>query len=67
MTQALLLSQITDVISIHTFLAEGDFSFVYSDAAVEISIHTFLAEGDRSVNYAAKMYSDFNPHLPCGR
>ena len=35
------------VISIHTFLAEGDIeSGIYSIAPTVISIHTFLAEGD---------------------
>ena len=33
-------------ISIHTFLAEGDYD-MFSDANIlDISIHTFLAEGD---------------------
>ena len=33
-------------ISIHTFLAEGDFTTVAKVKAYNISIHTFLAEGD---------------------
>ena len=33
-------------ISIHTFLAEGDFKVYKNDALLKISIHTFLAEGD---------------------
>ena len=37
------------VISIHTFLAEGDGDFMVPDIGLpEISIHTFLAEGDTS-------------------
>ena len=33
----------------------------------QISIHTFLAEGDRYRTYRISPYTDFNPHLPCGR
>ena len=38
-------------ISIHTFLAEGDFTTVAKVKAYNISIHTFLAEGDPFVSH----------------
>ena len=37
------------VISIHTFLAEGDKGYDNIPTSSKISIHTFLAEGDQIV------------------
>ena len=55
------------VISIHTFLAEGDDEMMYNYDISFISIHTFLAEGD--CKFAGGIWTRwyFNPHLPCGR
>ena len=38
------------IISIHTFLAEGDFAYEEAYDNLKISIHTFLAEGDNCVS-----------------
>ena len=37
---------VANVISIHTFLAEGDIKIKEWAIGTDISIHTFLAEGD---------------------
>ena len=39
------------LISIHTFLAEGDVGEGVSSPIINISIHTFLAEGDDQTLY----------------
>ena len=46
MTISLILLHDWDLISIHTFLAEGDAMREYTKITDFISIHTFLAEGD---------------------
>ena len=56
------------MISIHTFLAEGDADWEgWTDEPDKISIHTFLAEGDFAVCAVGGDDEYFNPHLPCGR
>ena len=56
------------IISIHTFLAEGDGRPLYEYFNNDIiSIHTFLAEGDVVCKRAWRETENFNPHLPCGR
>ena len=55
------------LISIHTFLAEGDKVITELLTIVKISIHTFLAEGDYKAMGGYASWTNFNPHLPCGR
>ena len=56
------------LISIHTFLAEGDLTALSHGGMICISIHTFLAEGDRIIPFQTHInFKHFNPHLPCGR
>ena len=55
------------LISIHTFLAEGDSTTLSITMTVVISIHTFLAEGDADSSGICYFWQDFNPHLPRGR
>ena len=56
------------IISIHTFLAEGDGEGdMLKNVTPSISIHTFLAEGDMFNGNTACLHHHFNPHLPCGR
>ena len=66
-TQIILKLKILIIISIHTFLAEGDLNFKCHMYSLQISIHTFLAEGDDVTGIFSKAVIDFNPHLPCGR
>ena len=58
---------LSDDISIHTFLAEGDEVSGRTVLWTDISIHTFLAEGDMFLSQLCCTFSNFNPHLPCGR
>ena len=46
MTEAVAYRIKSSRISIHTFLAEGDGSWMVYEGCDTISIHTFLAEGD---------------------
>ena len=46
MTQYVSLAAREHLISIHTFLAEGDIKIKEWAIGTDISIHTFLAEGD---------------------
>ena len=57
----------TNEISIHTFLAEGDLDKMPLNQRQKISIHTFLAEGDTFSVAAVVARIHFNPHLPRGR
>ena len=45
-TEVLQEKGIELIISIHTFLAEGDTGYLITANVTYISIHTFLAEGD---------------------
>ena len=56
-----------EIISIHTFLAEGDLRLVCSSNKFSISIHTFLTEGDAILPSWPDKHIHFNPHLPCRR
>ena len=67
MTEVLQEKGIELIISIHTFLAEGDEMKVATTLSNLISIHTFLAEGDINCIFNAAIDKHFNPHLPCGR
>ena len=55
------------MISIHTFLTEGDESESAESNLLEISIHTFLTEGDILPVGCTLSSDNFNPHLPYGR
>ena len=55
------------VISIHTFLTEGDYISQSETGHSVISIHTFLTEGDAILPSWPDKHIHFNPHLPCRR
>ena len=49
------------MISIHTFLAEGDQGILRLNSCAEISTHTFLTEGDAGERKDRFIASTFQP------
>ena len=66
-TRVVRVTFFPDIISIHTFLTEGDRKIKGIKRRVRISIHTFLTEGDLGGRRHHPINGDFNPHLPYGR